>query len=81
MALGMVRPSASFAGVRIAAKCQAASHARPANDASFAKSPQGNDAKRGAACDTIAVNQDYVFTSMPRGPATAIDLVCEFSET
>jgi hypothetical protein len=47
-------------------ECQAASHARPVNDASFAKSPQGNDAKCGAACDTIAVKQDYFFTSMPQ---------------
>jgi len=27
--------------------------------------PQGNDAKCGAACHTIAVNRDYVFTEYP----------------
>jgi hypothetical protein len=28
--------------------------------------PQGNDAKCGAACHTVAKNQDYVFTTYPK---------------
>ena len=28
--------------------------------------PQGNDAKRGYACHTVAKNRDYVFTAYPK---------------
>ena len=43
-----------------------ASSGRFAPATSASKSPQGHDAKCGAACQTLAASKDYIFTAYPK---------------
>jgi hypothetical protein len=42
------------------------SSSRFAPATSATKPPQGNDAKCGAACHTLAASKDYIFTAYPK---------------